>query len=134
MSFLEEKVELLIRELHWKDFEVLVDLIFRQVGWQRNSELGKTQKTLDLDLLSPINSERYGIQIKSTSNLSEFRDYQDQFRDMKGFRRFYFIVHSPTPDLMNAEQGDDFVLMLPPEIARWVVKYGLTDWIIDKAG
>ena len=38
----------------------LVDLIFSNAGWQRISVLGKTQKTLDLDLRSPVTGERDG--------------------------------------------------------------------------
>ncbi len=55
---LEEKIETLIRGVHQKDFEILIDLIFRQAGWQIVSVLGGTQKTIDLDLLSPITLKR----------------------------------------------------------------------------
>jgi|GEM_PF-1156127 len=40
LSTLERKIEIVIRGLHWKDFEILVDLIFRQAGWQRVGVLG----------------------------------------------------------------------------------------------
>src|SRR3990167_7875989 len=33
-------IEPLVRNLQWRDFEILVDLIFRQAGWKRVSELG----------------------------------------------------------------------------------------------
>jgi hypothetical protein len=45
-------------ELHWKDFETLVDLLFRQAGWRRLSMLGETMKYADLELEEPINHER----------------------------------------------------------------------------
>ncbi len=54
----ERRIEDLICKLTWKDFELLVDLLFRQAGWQRMGTLGKTQKTIDLDLYSPITDER----------------------------------------------------------------------------
>jgi hypothetical protein len=89
LSALEDRMEALIRKLHWKDFEVLVDLIFREAGWQRVSEVGGTQKTVDLDLISPVTSERYGVQVKSTASLRKFEEYQRKFADMQGYTRLY---------------------------------------------
>jgi hypothetical protein len=132
LSELEGKMETLIRKLHWRDFEILVDLIFRQAGWQRVSELGKTLRTLDLDLISPITSERYGVQVKSEANLAEFESYQEKFTDMQGYTRLYFVVHSPSLDLAQAETAEDVELWFSQDIARWVVKYGLAEWVIDK--
>ncbi len=68
----EAKVESLIRKLTWNDFELLVDLLFRQAGWQRMATLGKTQKTIDLDLYSPITDERILVQVKGTSKNKRF--------------------------------------------------------------
>jgi hypothetical protein len=66
---LQECLALLIQRLSWQDFETLIDLIFRQAGWQRVGATGKTQKTLDLDLLAPVTGEKAIAQIKSQSNL-----------------------------------------------------------------
>ncbi len=38
----------MIRQLDWRDFETLVDLIFARGGWQRSSVLGKGQADVDL--------------------------------------------------------------------------------------
>jgi hypothetical protein len=136
LSELERKIETIIQSLHWKDFEVLIDLIFRQAGWQRVSELGETLKTLDLDLVSPITSERYGVQVKSRAGLAEFEDYQQRFADMQGYTRLYFVVHTPSRDLEDLAQSKipkDIELWLPQDIAHRAVMYGLTDWIITKA-
>lgn len=136
LSKLEEKIEMVIQRLHWKDFEVLIDLIFRQAGWQRISELGETLKTLDLDLVSPITSKRYGVQTKSRANLAEFENYHQRFADMQGYTRLYFVVHTPSSDLEDLAQSEipeDIELWLPQDIAHQAVKYGLTDWIITKA-
>ena len=43
----------LMRLLGWQDFELLVDLVFTTSGWRRVGVVGKTQKTLDLDLVLP---------------------------------------------------------------------------------
>jgi len=54
---LVESVIPVIKDLHFKDFETLVDLIFRQSGWQRTGVSGETVKDIDLDLISPITKE-----------------------------------------------------------------------------
>lgn len=137
LSELERRLEELIRRLHWRDFEILMDLVFREAGWQRIGQAGGAQKTLDLDLISPITGERFGVQIKSEAGLADFRAYQERFRDLQGFARCYFVVHSPRSDLdlvvAEASVGDASVLWLPPTIAGLAVKYGLVSWIIDKA-
>lgn len=51
---LKDNVQSLISGLWWKDFELLVDLIFARSGWQRISVLGKTEKDIDLDIYSPV--------------------------------------------------------------------------------
>ncbi len=132
LSELENKLELIIKNLHWKDFEILIDLIFRQAGWQRVSTLGDTQKSLDLVLLSPITAERYGVQVKSRASLEHFKKFQSDFQDMQGYSRFYFIVHDSSPELKNIKPGNNFELILSPKIAHLAAKYGLTEWIISK--
>jgi hypothetical protein len=132
---LERKIETLVRNLHWKDFETLVDLIFRQAGWQRVGILGGTEKTIDLDLLSPITSERYAVQIKSRAGRAEFENYQRRFTDMQGYNRLYFVVHTPSRDLVEAGTtvSGEIELLLPDKIAHLTVKYGLADWVNSKA-
>lgn len=133
-SKLVNRLEKVIQNLHWKDFEILIDLIFRQAGWQRVGPLGETQETLDLDLLSPITEDRYGVQVKSKASLADFENYQHRFEDMRGYSNLYFVVHSPSSDLMNTTSHHGFELILPHEVARLAIKYGLTEWIIAKAG
>ena len=65
-SELKSKLAALIKKLQPKDFETLVDLIFRQAGWQRVGDIGKTQKTLDLELFAPVTGEKAISANKST--------------------------------------------------------------------
>jgi hypothetical protein len=130
----EAKIESLIRKLTWKDFELLVDLLFRQAGWQRMATLGKTQKTIDLDLYSPITDERILVQVKSSANLSTLQcfsegvsDFQDQDYD-----RAFFLVHTPANDLIQSKFYDDVEVWLVKDIARRVVLFGLAEWVIRK--
>ena len=138
LDSLVDKIKTIIHGLHWKDFELLVDLIFTNAGWQRTSPLGETQKTLDLTLEAPILGEQYGVQVKSQADLKAFKGYDEQVREWPGFKRFYFVVHTPSDDLEKlAEQmtsEDKVVILGPRQLAKWSVRYGLVDWIIDKAG
>lgn len=123
----------IIQHLPWKEFELLTDLIFRQAGWQRLSQLGKTQKTLDLDLMSPISQERYLIQIKSQASRKQFEKFSFETKEIEEFTRYYMIVHTPQPKLTKDLETDTHKLWLPKDIAELVVQYGLTDWVISKA-
>ena len=124
-------VQSAIGELHWKDFETLVDLLFRQAGWRRLSVLGETMKYADLELEEPITAERYQVQIKSAADISDFVRYRDQFEG-RGFRKLFFVVHSPTPKLAQEQSGSSVELVLPARLAAMVVDAGLVSWILAK--
>jgi hypothetical protein len=133
---LEGAIEVIVRHLTWRDFELLIDLIFRQGGWQRVSEIGGTQKSLDLDLLSPITDERVGVQIKAQASRAVYESHsEDLLKDMQGFTRFYFAVHTPTSDLQEVEESieTNVKLLLPARIANLAVRYGLVEWVIERA-
>jgi len=132
MSTLKAKLSTLIQHLQWKDFETLIDLIFRQGGWQRVGSTGKTQKTLDLDLFAPVTNERAMVQIKSQSDLNEFQHYQNEFATMTGYDKFFYIVHSPKPDLQNFKNDSDIALYFIDKITELAIASGLVDWIIKK--
>jgi hypothetical protein len=117
--------------LHWKDFEVLVDLVFRQAGWRRRTVLGKAMKYADIELEAPITREAFQVQVKSRADLSEFQSYVDQF-DGRGFQRLFFVVHTPTDALAAADAPEGVDLVLPARLAELVVDHGLTGWLGDK--
>lgn len=124
----------IIKNLHPDDLEILVDLIFRHGGWQRAGVLGKQEKDIDLDLISPITNERIAVQIKSKASASVFQDYQDKFSDMTGFKRFYFVTHSPDKGLSDTNEDDEqFVLWGGEDLARQALNSGLVAWLLDKA-
>lgn len=130
---LTEALAPIIQKLHWKEFELLVDLIFRQAGWQRLSTVGGEQKTLDLDLWSPIANENYLVQIKSKASRQEFEMFQQNVQEGEQYTRCYFVVHSPEGGLEQAQGTDFYKLWLTQDIADLVVRYGLADWVITKA-
>lgn len=131
-----------IRDLHWKDFETLVDLIFRDAGWRRLGVLGETMKFADLELQEPITGDRYQVQVKSRADVNEYESYTNTFLadSHRDFRRLYFVVHSPTPALSAhiAKQGLDTTSerrvepILPSQLAQMVLDAGLTGWVLDK--
>lgn len=123
----------IIRSLPWKEFELLIDLIFRQAGWQRLSQLGRTQKTIDLDLLSPITNDRYLVQIKSRATRKQFEQFQQNTEGLSEYSRCYFVVHTPQGGLTTSPETDLHKLWFAEDIAQLVVQYGLTDWVIAKA-
>lgn len=129
---LTQSLQAIIHELHWKEFELLTDLIFRQAGWQRIGDLGKTQKSIDLELLSPITNESILVQVKSEAGLAEFEAFE-QFALNQSASQSYFVVHKPSSSLVNASINSPVQTWFIEDIARLVVNYGLVDWLIAKA-
>jgi hypothetical protein len=126
----------IIKNLHEKDLEILVDLIFRQGGWQRTGVAGGTEKDIDLDLINPITQERIAVQVKSKASLAVFKRYEEKYADMRGFAKFYFVTHSPNSDLQSfatKESSETFIFWGAEELANLATRTGLVGWLIDKA-
>ena len=132
MDNLKTKLISLIKHLQWQDFEILVDLIFRQAGWQRLSDLGKTQKTIDIEVLSPVTNERGIIQVKSQSDLKQFEKYQKDFVLLHDYNKFFYVVHTAEASLRNYENDTDIKLIFAEEIADLTIASGLVDWVVKK--
>jgi hypothetical protein len=128
---LSQEVVAALRELHWKDFETLVDLLFRQAGWRRLSVLGETMKYADLELEEPVTGDRYQVQIKSMADARDFAIYRDQFAG-RGFRKLFFVGHTPKPGLVQDLSTETVELILPDRFAAMIVDAGLVSWILAK--
>ena len=131
---LEQSIGHLIQHLECREFELLIDLIFSKCGWQRLGAVGKTEKTLDLDLLSPVTGERAMVQVKSESTKAEFESYCNDFNDTDVFDKLFFVVHTPDKGLREAARNTEskIKVLLLEEISALVVRAGLIDWIIKK--
>jgi len=130
IAFEEMKTSVLgmIRLLGPKDFETLVDLVFSISGWRRQGIVGKTQKTLDLDLFLPSTGERAFVQVKSKTSSVELADYVRRLDELDSFDRMFFVYHSG-----NAETEDERVIVIRPEkLAEMGVDAGLATWLIRK--
>lgn len=125
-------VQAAIKELHWKDFETLVDLVFRGAGWRRLSLLGEQMKFTDLELQEPITGKLYQVQVKSKADIAAFEEY-DRLCQGSSFAQMFFVVHSPSPALERykpaSSQPD---LILSDRLAEMIVDGGLTKWLMDK--
>ena len=111
-----------------RDFETLVDLVFSTSGWRRQGIVGKTQKTLDLDLALPSTGERTFVQVKSKTDDIELADYIRRLDELGPYDRMFYVFHSG-----KAETEDDRVTVIGPEkLAALVVDAGLANWLIRK--
>jgi hypothetical protein len=127
-----QKIIPLMRLLTWQDFELLVDLVFANSGWRRVGQLGKTQKTVDIELMLPTTKERAFVQIKSAAGKHDLTEYQSLFQKYGAFDKMFFIWHSGVvSDADNIE--DDHVVCIGPErLSRMVFDAGLTSWLREK--
>jgi Restriction endonuclease len=118
--------------LHWKDFETLVDLVFRAAGWRRVSVLGQQAKACDLELREPITGRRYVVQVKSQATLDDLSATIANFSP-KDFERIFFVVHSPAHDLATATDVPDHVdIVSPQRLGQLALDAGLVGWLEDK--
>jgi len=133
LATLLKDIEPLIQNLTWKDFELLVDLIFTQAGWQRISTLGKTQKSIDLAMISPVTGNRAFIQVKSQATMSVFKDYIKQYENIDEFDEMYFVVHTKDSSFDIWQDTRDKKLWDVEKLSKLVVNSGLISWLITKA-
>ena len=125
-----------IRNFTPKDFEVLIDLVFRNSGWKRTSVLGEVMKFFDLILEEPFSKKLHGVQIKSKSTFNTFSAYSNEFLNQytNEFDTFFFVVHTPDPKLEAYESKNEKIKILKvPEIADLSIDAGLVSWIMEKA-
>ncbi|MDD5139722.1 MAG: hypothetical protein PHY43_05605 [Verrucomicrobiales bacterium] len=125
-----------IEQLHWKDYETLVDMVFRDTGWIRVSILGQQVKGYDLELREPITQDKYLVQVKSRASLKDLIASVTQFFPddaPSDYKKMFFCVHSPTKDLLDSTEIPDCVDLIPPQqLADLVIEAGLSRWLEEK--
>lgn len=125
---LERKILEMIRQLSWRDFELLVDLVFSSSGWRRLGVAGKNEKTVDMEIFLPSTKERAFIQVKSATTQEEFGEYLSAFEKMKEIGRMFFVYHTG-----NVTCTDDKVTVIgPDDIGGRVFEAGLLSWLINR--
>lgn len=116
----------LMRLLVPQDFELLVELVFAASGYRRIEIVGKTQKTIDLDLELPITGKRAFVQVKSKTSSAELARYVELIEEQ--YDEMFFVFHTG-----SARTDDKRVVVIgPSELARRVFDAGLSDWLIRK--
>lgn len=130
---LKVNIENLIKGLWWNDFELLIDLIFSQSGWQRISVLGKTEKDIDLDVFSPVTQKRAFVQVKSTTTANQIQSYREIFNQHHQYDEMYFVFHTFSGDLENLNIDDPRVAVWDiSRVADLVINAGLIGWLLAK--
>jgi hypothetical protein len=130
LSAMRDAMLALVRSLQPDDFELLVDLVFTQSGWRRVGILGRTQKTLDLDLVLPSTGERAMVQVKSRTTSQELAKYVAQLEVDGPHKRLFYTFHSG-----KAVTTDSRVSVLGPDrIADMTLEAGLMRWVMEKVG
>ncbi|QBF84316.1 hypothetical protein EXU30_17770 [Shewanella maritima] len=130
---LESSIKPLISNLGWQDFELLVDLVFANAGWQRVATLGKVEKSIDLDVMSPVTGRRAFIQVKSQSSKEELKSYIEQFEGMPQYDEMYYICHTGTVALADVKLPHNVQLIGLDHMAELTINAGLVTWLITKA-
>jgi len=138
LGALIDSLQPIVERLHPRDLEVLVDLIFRNAGWQRVGVLAETETDIDLALESAVTGERIAVEVKAHAVVEDYLEYAARYRSMVGFDRFYFVTRSP----IDAEVAKDSTAATSTTgisfwgsrcIAQRAAQGGLAQWLIDKA-
>lgn len=122
----------MIAQLHWADFEILVDLIFARGGWQRSSVLGGTMADIDLLIEQPTIGETASVQVKSRASQAVLDDHMAYFT-LSGLPRTFVICHSPDGAL-STSQAPGVHLSTGDHLAEVAVKSRLFEWLMDRVG
>jgi len=123
----------LIPGLHWKDFELLVELVMTQGGWRRVSATGGAQHTIDLELELPLTGERALVQVKSKLDQQTAEKVASNLVENAGGSRVFIAYHTTGPDELSIDQ-ENVTVIGPKALAEHVVNLGLTTWIMEKVG
>lgn len=121
----------MIRQLHWEEFETLVDLIFARSGWRRVSALGGGQPDVDLVLDQPTTGETAWVQVKTGARQSQLNDYLERFRRDGSCSRFFFVCGNPSSPLHLAASPNTH-LWVDDALAKATINVGLFDWLIER--
>ena len=119
----------MIGNLHWTDFETLVDLLLARSGWNRITSLGGQLKDVDMIVEQTITGERAFVQVKSASNQKELDSYVDLFSKNAECTRLIYVCHSPSQTLATARS--DVQLWVGDDLANMVFKQGYFDWLVS---
>lgn len=131
-SNLQSHTVKLLHGLWWHDFELLTDLIFVRAGWQRMSVLGKTEKDVEWDMISPVTERRAFIQVKSSANFKTFEASLNAYRSSGEYDEMYFVAHTIADQRILKCQESNVTIVGPEKLAELTINSGLMNWLIKK--
>lgn len=121
----------LIADLHWADFETLIDILFARSGWHRTSVLGETMRDADLVVEQVVTRETGLVQVKSAATQATLDQYIARFDEAGLWRRMFFVCHSPKGTLTTGGR-DDVHVWTRDGVAERVLSHGLFDWLVAR--
>jgi hypothetical protein len=121
----------MIAGLDWRDFEIMVDLLFANGGWRRQSALAAGEVDIDLLLDNPVTREAAWVQVKSRCDQAVLDDYLERFQRDGSAQYFFLVCHSPATKL-RAPAGPGIHVWAGPALARAALSAGLLDWLIER--
>jgi hypothetical protein len=121
----------LITELHWRDFEALVELMFARGGYVRVSRRGGTMESVDLEFNHPELKQTVAVQVKAEFSPQEVREFsvKQRARAPRAPDQMFFVTHSTT-----LPEADGVVGWNQAAVAERVVARGLADWVASRVG
>ena len=126
---LQTQITQLIIDLHWKDFELLIQLIFANSGWKQIFSVGGAKATIDLELQNPITGDVSFVQVKSRASTAILIDYIDKM-NASYYGRMFFVYHTGNVDATNIDPN--ITVWDVKKVAEQVVKNGLIEWLMNK--
>jgi hypothetical protein len=126
-----EALKPLVKELHWSDLELLVELIFAQSGYRRQSITGETQKTIDIALELPITGETAFVQVKTKTCQGDLDDYVARLNG-SSYDRMMYVYHTPPTRLVSPQANVEVINL--DDLCHNILKAGLFDWVLRKSG
>jgi hypothetical protein len=129
---MREAAEEMIAQLHWADFETLVDLIFARSGWERISRIGGTQKDVDLVVRERVTEETAWVQVKSKTDQRTLDKYVASFAKTPQGKRLFFVTHTVdgSPLMSN---NDAISVWTANRLSTLIIQCGLYSWLLEKA-
>jgi hypothetical protein len=122
----------LVKRLHERDFELLIDLILTRTGWMRLAEAGGTTEGVDIEVQNATAEEIAFVQVKSRAAQAVLDDYVQRFRARRDrYHRMIFAVHSAVATL-NPPTGEPIQVWNDDRIAQLSVQLGLGDWVAKR--
>lgn len=125
-----------VKGLTWRDFELLIDLIFSASGWVKTSSVGGVQKYYDLELFNKVTGLKACVQVKTGTNLSQFREYTEcRIAEGEYYDYIFYVYHTADRDLTDCDYNKNKIIVWDlNRVAKEAINAGLIDWIVEKRG